>query len=324
MSQSMSFRSRIGNAMPKWLKRSLIWLYNRPARINYHLFMAAMNGTLPCPDEFFLKWMFRNLSHAKLNLKNPVTYQDKINWMKLHYRNPLFTKLVDKYQVRDWVADKIGKDYLVPFYGIFDKFDDIDFNALPDKFVLKCTHDSGSIVICKDKSKLDIEDARLKLNACLRKNPFLLAREWPYKNVVPRIICEGLLEDSRQDDLADYKFHCFGGKVKLIGVYKERRKKGGPKCNLYDIDWNKTNIMDYPFPNRPEFDECPGKFHEMVRLAETLSSGIPYVRVDFYYVNDRIYFGEMTFFHHGGRKMFKPYEVNLKMGEWITLPEKIS
>ncbi len=314
----------IGRVMPKWLKRSLLWLYNRPARINYRLFELAMKGTLPCPDKFFLKWMYRNFTGLKLNLEHPVTYQDKLNWMKLYYRNPLFTTLVDKYAVREWVAEKIGAEYLVPLYGVYDKFDDIDFDKLPDKFVLKCTHDSGSVVIVKNKARMKLAAVRAKIERGLATKMFYQSREWPYKNVKPRIICEGFLEDVKSKDIIDYKFHCFGGEPKVVGVFSERQSPDGAKANFYDMDWKLQDIQDSCWPNKPGSDEKPKDFQTMVGLARVLSSGIPYVRVDFYYVNEHILFGEMTFFDSGARKLFKPFSVNELFGSWITLPNPIT
>ena len=257
----------------------------------------------------------------KLNLRHPVTFQDKLNWLKLHDRNPLYTKLVDKYAVREWIAEKIGAEYLVPLYGVYDRFDEIDFNSLPDKFVLKCTHDSGSVCIVKNKREMDLPAIREKIERGLATKQFYLSREWPYKNVKPRIICEGLLEDKIVQDLIDYKFYCFNGEPKVVGVFSGRSSPSGAVANFYDMDWNLLDIQDCCWPKGNGKDVKPANFEMLKNNARTLSSGIPHVRVDFYDVEGHPYFGEMTFFESGGRKLFKPFCVNELWGSWITLPK---
>lgn len=312
----------IGTHLPKPIKKACIWLINRPSRIHAWLFQAASHGTLPCPDRLFLHWMYWVFTGKKLNLRHPVTFQDKLNWLKLYDRNPLYTKLVDKYAVREWVAEIIGKEYLVPLYGVFDSFDDIDFDKLPDKFVLKCTHDSGSVCIVKDKKSMDLPAIREKLERGLATKEFYLSREWPYKFVKPRIICEQYLEDASIDDAPDYKFFCFGGEPKFVMINSERHSETGLKTNIRDMEWNLLNARDKDYPNNPLPDPKPALYEKMVALAKVLSKGIPHVRVDFNYVNNHIYFGEMTFFHCGGRKPFIPYEFNVQIGSWLVLPEK--
>ena len=323
MSRKNNFSKKIGSLLPAPIKKSLIWLNHRPAKIHAWFFQAASKGKIPCPDKLFLKWMFKVFTGQKLNLKNPLTYQDKLNWLKLYYRVPLHTKLVDKYAVREWVAEKIGEEYLVPLYGVYEQFEDIDFDKLPNQFVLKCTHDSGSVVICRDKQSFDMESAEKKIKKGLALKQFYLTREWPYKNVKPRIICEKLLVQPNSDDLPDYKFFCFGGTVKFIFIYAGRNSNNVPKqCNIYDRDFNFYHIQ---FNRHPSIFEPPIKpinFEKMVELAEVLSAGIPFVRVDFYNVKSKIYFGEMTFFPSGARRIFQPFEYNLLLGSWITLPEK--
>ena len=317
-----SLRNRIGSLLPAPIKKSLIWLNHRPAKIHAWFFQAASKGKIPCPDKLFLKWMFKVFTGQKLNLKNPLTYQDKLNWLKLYYRVPLHTKLVDKYAVREWVAEKIGEEYLVPLYGVYEQFEDIDFDKLPNQFVLKCTHDSGSVVICRDKQSFDMESAEKKIKKGLALKQFYLTREWPYKNVKPRVICEQYLYDNFIEDAPDYKFFCFNGKPKLIMVNSERRSTSGVKTNVYDLDWNLLSMREQDYPNNPKTDIKPQRIQEMIHLAEVLAKGLPHIRVDFNYVNNKIFFGEMTFFHTGGRTFFQPFEYNLLLGSWITLPEK--
>lgn len=309
--------------MPPKLKKALIWVIHRPSKIHAWLFQAASHGRIPCPDKLFLHWMFWVFTGKKLNLANPVTYQDKLNWLKLYYRNPQYTKLVDKYAVREWIAEKVGEEFLVPLYGVYNTFEEIDFDKLPDQFVLKCTHDSGSVVLCMDKATFNKESARLKLNQGLARKQFYLTREWPYKNVIPRIICEKYLVDEQIDDAPDYKFFCFDGKAWMIMVNTERHSSTGVKTNMYDMSWTRLNAREKDYPNNPKPDIKPRKLNEMICLAEILSAGMPHVRVDFNFVNDHIFFGEMTFFHSGGRKFLQPYEFDVKMGEWLQLPEKM-
>ena len=320
---SSQFIHFIGTHLPKSIKKACIWLINRPSRIHAWLFQVASHGTLPCPDKLFLHWMYWVFTGQKLNLKNPVTFQDKLNWLKLYNRNPLYTKLVDKYAVREWVAEKIGEEYLVPLYGVYDKFDDIDFSKFPDKFVLKCTHDSGSVCIVKDKSKMDLEAIREKIEKGLATKQFYLSREWPYKNVKPRIICEEYLEDAIIDDAPDYKFFCFNGVPQIITYNYGRFTKNGLMIDIYDKNLNLLNVSIKGYQNSGLFTQKPEKFEKMIDLSKRLSTKMPFVRVDFMYVNKHIYFTEMTFFPSGARKPFLPYEFNLKLGQMIILPNKI-
>ncbi|MGN0172207.1 MAG: ATP-grasp fold amidoligase family protein [Acutalibacteraceae bacterium] len=304
------------------LKKPVIKIIHFPSKVHAALFQAASHGKLPCPDKLFLKWHFRVMVGKKLDFKNPVTYQEKLQWLKYYYHDPLYTQLVDKYGAREYIARTIGEEYLVPLYGVYNSFDDIPFDELPDRFVLKCTHDSGSVVICRDKATFDKEEARKILEEGLARKQFYLSREWPYKNVPPRIICEKYLEDELIEDAPDYKFFCFDGKVKALLVNSERHSPTGVKTNYYTPDWERIPMREHKFPNNPKPDSRPAKLEEMIRLAETLSAGMPHVRVDFNYVNQHIYFGEMTFYHGGGRLMFIPDEYNYVFGDWLTLPEK--
>ena len=224
----------------------------------------------------------------KLNLKNPKTYNEKLQWMKLYDRNPLYTRLVDKYEVKPYVAERIGQEYIIPTLGVWDRVEDIDFDALPDQFVLKCTHDSGGLVICRDKSKLNIEEAKRKLNKSLKNNFFYVGREWPYKNVKPRILAEAYMEDTATAELRDYKFFCFDGVVKAMFVATDRQKEGEEvKFDFYDADYNHLPFRQgHPNANRPT--EKPATFEQMRQLAEKLSRGLPQVRVDLYEVNGKI------------------------------------
>ncbi len=283
-------------------------------------FLANKNLLNFLSDETFLRLVYRGRMGKKLNLDNPRTYNEKLQFLKLYNRNPLYTTLVDKYEVKKYVADIIGDEYIIPTLGVWDNFDDIDFDKLPNQFVLKCTHDSGGLVICKDKSKLDMEKAKKKINQSLNKNYYYQNREWPYKDVKPRIIAEEYMEDAKTAELRDYKFFSFDGKTEVLFIATERQVKGEEtKFDFFDMDYNHLPFIN-GHPNAKVLPEKPENFDKMRELSEKLSKGIPQVRVDFYDVDGKIYFGEMTFFHWSGMKPFEPEEWDYKFGEYINLP----
>ncbi len=270
------------------------------------------------PDEIYLKIAYLIKMGRMLHLDSPVTFNEKLQWLKLHDRRPEYTMMVDKYEVKEYVASIIGREHIIPTLGIWDRFDDIDFDQLPDRFVLKCTHDSGGLVICKNKSKLDINDARKKINRSLKHNFFWGQREWPYKDVKPRVIAEQYMEDET-GELRDYKFFCFDGEVKALFIASDRTKDVDTKFDFFDENFNHL-----PFTNgHPNAEVPPSKpvcFEEMKSLASILSKEIPQVRVDFYEIRGKVYFGEMTFFHWSGMTPFVPEEWDYKFGSWIKLP----
>lgn len=272
-------------------------------------------------DETYLKFFYWLVMKKKLNLKNPKTYNEKLQWLKLYDRNPLYTKLVDKYEAKKVVGEIIGEEYIIPTIGIYESFEEIDFDNLPYKFVLKCTHDSGGIVVCKDKSKLDIEHARHVLQRGLRKNYYHQNREWPYRNVHPRIIAEEYKEDSETSELRDYKFFCFDGEVKALFIASDRMNKNEEtKFDFFDENFNHLPFTN-GHPNAAVLPKKPKSFDLMLKLAAKLSKGIPHVRVDFYEVDGKVYFGEMTFYHWSGIVPFNPEEWDYKFGSWINLPD---
>lgn len=273
------------------------------------------------PDEQYLRIAYRCKMHKKLNLSNPTTYNEKLQWLKLHERKDEYTRMADKFEAKKFAAERIGEEYVIPTLGVWDSFDEIDFNVLPNQFVLKCTHDSGSIIICKDKSKLDMTHAKAVLSTGLKHNSFWAAREWPYKNIKPRIIAEVYMEDDTTHDLRDYKFFAFDGEVKAMFIATERGSKEETKFDFFDADFNHLPFTN-GHPNAVELPKKPEHFEEMKILAGKLSIGIPQVRVDFYECNGKIYFGEMTFYHWGGMVPFKPEEWDYTFGSWIKLQNK--
>lgn len=275
-------------------------------------------------DELYLKLMFRAKMGKKLNLNNPQTFNEKIQWLKLYDRKKIYTKLVDKYEVKEYVKRKIGDKYIIPTYGVWNCFADIDFEKLPNQFVLKTTHDSGGIVICKDKTKFDIKAAQRKMNKSLRQRFYLQGREWPYKDVRPRILAEKYMEDNATKELRDYKFFCFNGEPKAMFIASDREIKDvETKFDFFDMDFCHLDLTN-GHPNADKIPEKPETFYQMQKLAAELSKNIPQVRVDFYEVNGEIYFGEMTFSHWSGMVPFKPEYWDRKFGEWITLPRHVS
>ena len=272
------------------------------------------------PDPLYLRLRYLIAFRKPLHLKNPRTFNEKLQWLKLYDRHPEYTRMVDKYEAKKYVAERIGGEYIIPTLGVWDRFEDIDFDALPDQFVLKCTHDSGGVVICKDKDTLDVDAARKKINARMKENYFWNYREWPYKNVKPRIIAEPYLRDDETGELRDYKFYTFCGEVKalLIIAGRDTPEASGDYFDVnfrhLDMQWGYKNAKILPAP--------PKSMEEMIRLAQHLSKSIPELRVDFYEINGRPFFGEMTFFDGGGLERIEPEKWDRVFGDWVTLPPK--
>ena len=253
------------------------------------------------PDSLYLRWSYARHMKKKLRLNNPQTFNEKLQWLKLHNRRPEYTRMVDKYAVKSYVAKKIGKQYVIPTLGVWDRFEDIDFDKLPDQFVLKCTHDSGGYVICRDKKDLDLEKAKEKIEKSMKRNFFYYGREWPYKNVPPRIIAEKYMTDEvGVDTFTDYKFFCFNGKVDCVMVCLDRQT-GDTKFYFFDSKW-KLKRLNKRGKAAPEGFTIPKpeRMDEMFALAAKLSAGIPFVRIDLYQSCGKIYFGEYTFYPDSG------------------------
>ena len=274
-------------------------------------------------DRRFIKEQWKLTMDYPLDLRNPRSFNEKLNWLKLNDRRPEYSMMVDKYLVKDYVAGIIGKEYIIPTLGVWDRPEDVDFDALPQRFVLKCNHNSGlGMVICRDKSSLDREAALEGLRKGLAQNYYRCQREWPYKNVRRRIIAEEYLEDDASGSLPDYKFFCFDGEVMALFIATGREK--GEEATRFDFF--DAEFRHLPFTNgHPNADVTPSRpecFEEMKSLAAKLSAGLPCVRVDLYQCNGKVYFGELTFSHWAGFKPFVPREWDYTFGSWIKLPEK--
>jgi len=272
-------------------------------------------------DEWYIKMRYRLYVGKKLRLDAPETFNEKLQWLKLYDRKNIYTTMVDKCEVKKYVADIIGEEHIIPTIAVYDKVEDIDFDALPEQFVMKCTHDCGGLVICKDKSKLDKKTAVGKLRKCLNSKYYLRTREWPYMNVKPRIIAEQYMEDESGYELKDYKFFCFNGVVKCLKV--DYNRYIDHHANYYDRNMNLLPFGEVVCtPNFNHIIEKPKNFEKMIEFAEKLSNGMSFLRVDFYNIKGKIYFGELTFFPASGMGKFTSEEWDYTLGSWIKLPKE--
>lgn len=270
-------------------------------------------------DEKYLKKIWKSIFGKELDLNTPKTFNEKMQWLKLYDRNPLYATLVDKYKVKKYVADIIGEKYIIPTYGVWENFDDIDFDKLPEQFVIKCTHDSGGIVIVKDRLKFDKKLAKRKIEKSLKRNYYLPFREWPYKNVKPSILVEKYMEDDNIKDIRDYKFFCFNGEPKVMYISDCSHTKD-QKIIFYDNTFTELDISRSDYKNFDEKPIKPTQFEKMLELSSKLSQGIPHVRVDWYEINNQLYFGEMTFHTGAGYIPFTKKEYDYELGSYIHLP----
>ena len=271
------------------------------------------------PDKLYIKLLYNVRTGKKLDLDNPRTFNEKLNWMKIYDRNPEYTKLADKLQVKQIVSDKIGDKYVIPLLKTWDNAEDIDISDLPEQFVLKCNHDSGSVVICRDKKKFDLEQAKKKLKSCLENNYFYYSREWVYKNIKPKVICEPYVEDFEDAELRDYKFFCFDGKVRFLYVATDRFKENEEvKFTFFDPDYNFLPIK-HGHPSADPLPKKPEKFEEMKAIAEKLSAGLRHVRVDLYEANGKVYFSEFTFYNNSAFLPFEPEKWDHTFGEYMRM-----
>ena len=272
------------------------------------------------PDKEFLSLIYRFKMKKSVNWGDPKSFNEKLQWLKLYDRKPEYTTMVDKYAVKKYVADIIGEEYIIPTLGVWNHFDEINFDKLPNQFVLKCTHDSGGIVICQDKSKLNLQAAKKRIEKCLNRNFYCSSREWPYKDVKPRIIAEEYLSMFEVGkELIEYKFFCFNGEPRLVLICKGNPHGSGRTNDFYDMNFKHLPVT-VTYPNAKERCTKPKEFNEMQDIARRLSSGIPHLRVDLYVANGKIYFGETTFFHDAGFCKFNPPEWDKYLGDMLVLP----
>lgn len=276
-------------------------------------------------DEQYTRLSYRVQMGEKLNLAAPRKYNEKLQWLKLYDHNPLYPTMVDKYAVKEYVSKHIGERFVIKTLGVWDSFEEIDFDSLPMRFVLKTTHGGGNsgVVICLDKNTFDIKSAQQKLERSLKKDTYMISREWPYKNVPKRIIAEEYMEDEKTGELRDYKFFCFSGEPKALFVASGRQKKSEPCFDFFDIDYNHLDLRcSHPLAEVPP--EKPESFDEMLEIARKLSKGFPHLRVDLYDINGKPYFGELTLYHWEGLMQFYPESWNETFGSWLKIPEYVT
>lgn len=292
-----------------------------PYKVLFHFLPQKILDKLD--DSKYLRLIYRAQIGRRLNLNNPIAFTEKLQWLKLYDRKPIYCKMVDKFEAKQFVSERIGQEYTIPTLGVWDCFDDIDFGALPEQFVLKCTHDSGGLCICYDKREFDYKTAEIRLTHSLNTDYFLSGREWPYKDVKHRIICEPLIHDassgsSTNEPINDYKFFCFNEKVKFFKVDFDRFTDH--HANYYDTDGKLLPFGEMQYLPKPERKiEIPPTLGKMIELSEILAKDTKFLRVDFYYVNKKIYFGELTFFPASGLGSFYPEEWDAKIGEMLSL-----
>ena len=290
--------------------------------VNRIIIKLGSRNLIPISNENYLKLLYKFRTKRKLNLDNPQTFNEKLQWLKLYDQNPEYTIMVDKYEAKKYVANIIGDEYIIPTIGIYEKFDDIDFSTLPNQFAIKCTHDSGGLVICKDKAKLDLELAKNKINKSLKRNYYYNNREWPYKNVKPRIIIEKYMQNELDRSLKDYKFYCFNGIPKYLYVSEGLEDHSNAKISFFDMNFNIAEFKRSDYQSFTDIPKKPINFEKMKELANKLAKGISFIRVDFYEINRKIYFGELTFTPCGGFMPFEPEEYDEKLGNLIKLPNQ--
>ena len=284
----------------------------------------AVNGTRfdmyhDMPDEEYLKRIFHYKMGYALHLDNPTTFNEKLQWLKLYDRKPEYTAMVDKYEMKSYISEHIGEQYIIPTIGVWNHFDEIDFDKLPEQFVLKCTHDSGGLSICKDKSIWNKSVAKEKLEKSLKRNYYYAGREWPYKNVQPRILAEKFMSNHGKD-LIDFKVHNFNGIPKVILVCAERFSDEQYTQDFFDCEWNHLPVKRPKAPNATMKMQKPACLQEMLEISRILSKNIPFLRTDFYIIEDRLYIGELTFSPASGFIPFEPESFDYELGSYLKLP----
>lgn len=288
---------------------------------NIILYLMNKNFFKWIPDEKYIKIKYRLQMRTKLNLENPQTFNEKLQWLKLYDRNPEYTKMVDKYEAKEYVGNIIGEEYIIPTLGVWDKFENIEFEKLPNQFVLKPTHTSGNIFICKNKEKIDYKKLKKMVRGWMKRKYYPIHREWPYKNIKPRIIAERYMQNKNDEDLKDYKFFCFNGKPKIILVCSERFSSNNMCETWFDENWNCLDIIEANHRINKKIKK-PVNFSQMMEFSKKLSRSISFIRVDFYEIDSKIYFGELTFFPATGLEKFEPEKWNRRLGNMLELPKE--
>lgn len=274
------------------------------------------------PDAAYIQLYYFSKFGRFCRLRNPTTYNEKLQWLKLNYRVPEFKKFVDKIDVKQYVSDTIGAQYVIPTLAVYDAVDEIDFDHLPNAFVLKCTHDSEGVALVPDKSTEDLRRVKDMLRVALQDDFYYVGREPYYLGINPRVLAEPYLVDETRGQLLDYKFFCFNGEVKSLYVASDR-SSGNVKFDYFDKDFQPLDLRQaYARSSTPPTK--PQRFDEMITLAEQLSRGFPHVRVDLYEINGQVFFGEMTFFHFSGFSPFKPAYWDKVWGNWLSLPKPVN
>ena len=277
------------------------------------------------PAKIFLSIKYGRVFNERINWRNPVRFNEKLQWLKLYDKKKIYTVIVDKYKCKEYVSNIIGEKYIIPAYGCWDTFSKIDFSKLPEQFVLKCTHDSGGVVIVKNKDAFDYKENKVFFDNKLKENYYYDSREWPYKHVKPRIIAEKLLHSNNESGIQDYKLQCFDGKFDNILVCVGRNSINGVRYYYFDRDWNYLPYSDYDYVDKSEFGSLkPNRFDEMIEIAEKLSKGFTELRVDLYESENQLYFGELTLFTSSGFDLTITKEADLILGTKLKLPNTIS
>lgn len=269
-------------------------------------------------DKTFIKWEYFSGMGKFPDLEKPKTFNEKLQWLKLNDIHSEYVQMVDKYEAKEYVRGIIGDEHIIPTLGVWDSWEEINFSKLPNKFVLKTTHDSGGVAVCKDKSEKTLREAKKIICKSMKHNYFYEHREYPYKDIKPRIIAEQFMVDESGTELKDYKFFCFDGDPKMLLIVSGRGND--QRQDFYDMDFNLLPVQRKEHPNSGINRVVSRGFYEMKLIAEKLSAGIPHVRVDLYDINGKIYFGELTFFSGSGNIPFEPDEWDYKIGEWLQLP----
>lgn len=272
-------------------------------------------------DRLFVTTQYVVANGAKPDIKTPVKFSEKLQWLKLYDHKDEYTTMVDKIDAKKWVADRIGEKYIIGTLKTWDKAEDISIAELPEKFVLKCSHNSGGVIVCTDKSKMDLESIKKHFKTLLKENYFYAGREWPYKNVVPRVFAESFITENTNEPLTDYKFYCFNGEPRFLYISRTDPQHQDTPISYLDLDWNltpfqrKKHRLLQPLPPRPE------KFEEMLAICRKLAEGVPFLRVDLYYIDGVIYFSELTFFPASGYNTFEPEKWDRILGDYLELPK---